>query len=111
MKNEQYLESIGVTDEATQQKCLQLNEDLALCSKFSQLHEAVELLLGRPVFTHEFGIDIAGLRQEAERAWIYQVGVTSEAERQERVVESIDKLRKWAKENNKQVIDIQLPAQ
>ncbi len=66
MKNEQYLESIGVTDEATQQKCLQLNEDLALCSKFSQLHEAVELLLGRPVFTHEFGIDIAGLRQEAE---------------------------------------------
>ncbi len=40
MKNEQYLESIGVTDEATQQKCLQLNEDLALCSKFSQLHEA-----------------------------------------------------------------------
>jgi len=133
MDNLKFLQSIGVTDQETQQKCLnamekygdnhwwepdtdprkfayyQLNEDLMLCAKFSQLHEAVELLLGRPVFTHEFGIDAAGLRQEAERAWVYQVGVTSEAERQERVTESIDKLRKWAKKNNKQIIDIQLP--
>ncbi len=107
MENLAYLQSIGVTDPEVQQKCLtamekytdhwwepdvdprkfayyQLNEDLMLCAKFSQLHEAVELLLGRPVFTHEFGsIGNEALRQEAERAWVYQVGCTSEAERQE----------------------------
>ncbi len=79
MENLAYLQSVGITDPEIQQKCLvamekyqsnhwwepdidprkfayyQLNEDLALCSKFSQLHEAVELLLGRPVFTPRAG--------------------------------------------------------
>jgi hypothetical protein len=133
MNNLEFLQSIGVTDPETQQKCLkvmekygenhwwepdtdprkfayyQLNEPIMLTNDFSHFHESVELLLGRPVYTHEFGIAADELRQEAERAWTYQVGVTSEAEKQERVQESIEKLHTWAKENNKQVIGIQLP--
>src|SRR5258708_4934051 len=87
----------------------QLHEDLMLCAKFSQLHSAVELLLGRPVYTHEFGISIDALRQEAERAWTYGVGCTSDAERQERVTESINHLATWSLAHGKQFIGVQLP--
>jgi len=39
-----------------QQKCL--------CMPFSVFHEALEKSLGRPVFTHEFGLNIDGLKDE-----------------------------------------------
>lgn len=131
MDNQKFVETLGVSAE-NQQKCLdamakysdnkwweadvdprkyayyQVQEDILLGS-FDHFHESIELLLGRPVYTHEFGISHDALIQEAERAWKYQVGVTSDAERQERVQESIDSLRNWAKWNNKQVIDIHLP--
>lgn len=133
MENKAFLQSIGVTEQETQQKCLkamekygdnhwwepdvdprkfayyQINEDLMLCGDFSHFHESIELLLGRPIWTHEFGISADKLRQEAERAWKYQVGVTSEVERQERVAEVFDDLEKWGKEHGKQVINVQLP--
>lgn len=35
-----------------------------LCLPFSVLHEAVEKALGRPVFTHEFGVNFDGIVQE-----------------------------------------------
>lgn len=35
-----------------------------LCCPWSVFHEAVEKSLGRPVFTHEFGLNIDGLRKE-----------------------------------------------
>lgn len=35
-----------------------------LCMPFSVFHEAVEKSLGRPVFTHEFGIGVDGLKKE-----------------------------------------------
>lgn len=35
-----------------------------LCMPFDVFHEAVEKALGRPVWTHEFGLDIDGLRKE-----------------------------------------------
>lgn len=41
----------------------QLYEDL-LCMPFSVFHEAVEKTLGRPVFTHEFGLNHDGLIKE-----------------------------------------------
>jgi hypothetical protein len=87
----------------------QINEDLMFCANFSQLYESVQLLLGRSVYTHEFGIDINELRQEAERAWKYQVACTSDAERAEREAESIEKLHTWAKRTGKKVIEINLP--
>ena len=131
MENAVYLQSIGVNAPDTQQLCLkvmakygdnkwwepdvdprkyayyQLKEPILL-GNFSHFHESIELLLGRPVYTHEFAISHATLIQEAERAWTYQVGVTSESERVERVKESIDNLRKWAIEHGKQVIDVEV---
>jgi hypothetical protein len=35
-----------------------------LCMPFSVFHEAVEETLGRPVFTHEFGLNFQGLKDE-----------------------------------------------
>jgi hypothetical protein len=35
-----------------------------LCCPFSIFHEAVEKALGRPVYTHEFGLNRAGLIEE-----------------------------------------------
>jgi len=35
-----------------------------LCMPFGVFHEAVEKTLGRPVYTHEFGINYEGLKKE-----------------------------------------------
>lgn len=35
-----------------------------LCLPFSDFHEAIEKELGRPVFTHEFGLNFQGLLDE-----------------------------------------------
>jgi hypothetical protein len=35
-----------------------------LCMPFSVFHEAVEQTLGRPVYTHEFGLNFQGLKDE-----------------------------------------------
>ncbi len=35
-----------------------------LCMPFSIFHEAVEKTLGRPVYTHEFGLNWDGLKSE-----------------------------------------------
>lgn len=35
-----------------------------LCMPFSVFHEAVEKTLGRPVFTHEFGLNLQGIKDE-----------------------------------------------
>lgn len=125
-QNERYLDSNGITGEA-RETCLaamakygdnrwwepdvdprklayyQLNEPI-LMGDFSHFHEAIELLLGRPVFTHEFAISADALKQEAERAWVYQVGVTSDQERQERVQQSVESLQQWAQEHKKPLL-------
>lgn len=41
----------------------QMNTDL-LCMPFGIFHEAIEKTLGRPVYTHEFGLNVEGLRAE-----------------------------------------------
>jgi hypothetical protein len=41
----------------------QINEH-RLCMPFEVFHEAVEKTLGRPVFTHEFGLNYEGLKNE-----------------------------------------------
>jgi hypothetical protein len=43
----------------------QLYEPL-LCMPFGDYHAAVEQALGRPVWTHEFGLNTDGLRAELE---------------------------------------------
>lgn len=119
MDNLVYLQSIGVTDKETQQRCLdamekyqdnkwwepdvdprkyayyQLQEPLFL-SGDGGVHfgESLMLLLGRPVHRFELATNEVAIRQEAERAWTYQVGCISEQEREER---AIDGLRSIAK--------------
>ena len=41
----------------------QLFED-RLCMPFSVFHDSVAKTLGRPVFTHEFGLNLEGLQKE-----------------------------------------------
>lgn len=41
----------------------QIHEE-KLCMPFEVFHEAVEKTLGRPVFTHEFGMNPDGLKKE-----------------------------------------------
>lgn len=43
--------------------CLQMRQRL-LCMPFDVFHEAMEKALGRPVWTHEFGLNGDGLRAE-----------------------------------------------
>lgn len=43
----------------------QLYED-RLCLPFSEFHRAIETALGRSVWTHEFGLNRAGLQAEFE---------------------------------------------
>lgn len=45
----------------------QIFEDI-LMTDFSTFHEGVEKLLGRGVYTHEFGLNVEGIRQEAREA-------------------------------------------
>lgn len=46
-----------------QRATFQLYQD-KLCMPFSVFHESVEKALGRPVFTHEFGRNVDGLKKE-----------------------------------------------
>jgi hypothetical protein len=41
----------------------QINQEM-LCMPFSVFHEAVEEVLGRPVWTHEFGLNAGGIKAE-----------------------------------------------
>ena len=41
----------------------QISEE-KLCMPFSVFHEAIEKTLGRPVYTHEFGLSLEGLKSE-----------------------------------------------
>lgn len=47
----------------------QLHEHIQVLPDFSQFHDDLEKLLGRPVWTHEFAVNIEQLRQEAQKAW------------------------------------------
>ena len=41
----------------------QISED-KLCMPFEIFHEALEKTIGRPVFTHELGLNLEGIREE-----------------------------------------------
>jgi hypothetical protein len=46
-----------------QRAVFQMNQE-CLCMPFGVFHEAVEKALGRPVWTHEFGLNVEGLKAE-----------------------------------------------
>lgn len=47
----------------------QLDQD-KLCMPFDVFHEAVEKTIGRPVFTHEFGMNAERIKDEVHQAII-----------------------------------------
>lgn len=54
-----FWETMSLKDRAV----FQINER-RLCMPFDIFHEAVEKTIGRPVFTHEFGLNYEGIRRE-----------------------------------------------
>ena len=77
-----------------------------LMVKFSVFHEGIEKLLGRPVFTHEFGsIGIDGLREEAKKAIVLMDSgeslETSDECKFKKVQESIDSLSRYCDKTGK----------
>lgn len=79
---------------------------------FSDFHAGLEKLLGRPVFTHEMGININRLKQEAKEAvkLIHnnESLETSQQYKDETVMKSIDGLQRFCDENGKGLIGIKL---
>ncbi len=77
---------------------------------FSKFHEGVEKLLGRPVFTHEFGLNYDGLKEEATTAIsLMESGEsleTSEEYKIKKVQESIDSLSKYCDKTGKVLIGV-----
>ncbi len=84
----------------------QLKESI-LITKFETFHEGLELLLGRSIWTHEFGLNRAQLIADAEKAFaLLQSGESTEtalAYRQQKIAESMDSLRNFAEKNGKEV--------
>jgi len=79
----------------------QLSENMLLVD-FGDFHKGVEELLGRPVWTHEFGLNIDVLRAEAEMALH---GLTQE-ERDTNMKQGLKTLFDFAEKKHKPVIAI-----
>lgn len=67
----------------------QLMNPILLVS-FDKFHEALEFLLGRPVWTHEMGLNYDGLKAEAERA--FKGTQDSEEQKAESIKKSFEQL-------------------
>jgi hypothetical protein len=81
----------------------QLFEEI-LVVNFSKLHEGVEKLLDRPVWSHEFGLNIYKLREDAQLAW--EGYIKSQSEIDNDIATGINKLVDYCEENNKSIIGV-----
>ena len=85
----------------------QVFEDI-LMVPFDRYHEGIEKLLGRPVYTHEFGLNAEGLKQEVREAIKKLEGGKSLEQTDEyqaqRVVESFKQLADYMGSRDKKVI-------
>ena len=89
----------------------QVFED-TLMTDFSTFHEGVEKLVGRPVYTHEFGLNVEGVRQEAREAIARMEGKTGTLDDKvaaERELNGIKTLTDYAARTGKPVIGIVAP--
>jgi len=136
MGNVDYSETVGVTESETRLECLaamarygdnkwwEPDEDPRKCayyqmcewaeggvllSDFNHFRSSLLLLVGRPILSHELYISADALRQEAERAWTYEIGATSHPERQERVNAFVQHLCQWAEKQGKVGVSIEPP--
>ncbi len=84
----------------------QVFEDV-LMTDFSTFHKSVEKLVGRPVYTHEFGLNVEGVRQEAREAIARIDGKTGNLDDKvaaEREISGIKTLTDYAAKTGKPVI-------
>lgn len=93
-----------LSDDPRERAYYQACQDI-LITDIERYHHDIAILCNRPVFTHELGSFT--LRIEAERAWIYGVGVTSEQEREERIDGAVQSFRRMAEEHGKEVIVVE----
>lgn len=68
----------------------QIMEPVLMC-EFSDFHKGIERLLGRPVWTHEFGVNMDGLREEARKAY---AGTFTEEERKIATIKGFESIAK-----------------
>lgn len=71
----------------------QIAEPVLMC-EFSDFHKGIERLLGRPVWTHEFGVNMDGLREEARKAY---AGTFTEEERKIATRKGFESIAKMGK--------------
>lgn len=69
--------------------------DPILLVPFDKFHESIEFLLGRPVWTHELGLNWEGLKAEAERA--FNGNQDTEEQRTQSIVKSFEQLADFGK--------------
>ena len=89
----------------------QVFEDI-LMTDFSTFHEGVEKLVGRPVYTHEFGLNVEGVRAEAREAIARMEGKTGSLDDKvavERELNGIKTLTDYAAKTGKPVIGVVAP--
>lgn len=85
----------------------QIFEDILMVD-FGKFHEGLEKLVGRPVFTHEMGLNPEGLKEEA-RLGIQRIKKrigTSEEYKQEAVMRSIKMLEDYCKKTGKKLFKL-----
>ena len=97
------------SDDPTQVAMYQIFEDI-LMTDFSKFHEGLETIVGRPVYTHEMGMNVEGLRKEA-RLGIERLkkGIgTSDEYKETAVRKSIEMLEDYCQRTGKQFLKVDL---
>ena len=97
------------SEELLQVAMYQIFEDVLMVD-FSLYHQGLEKLVGRPVFTHEFALNVEGLREEA-RLGIERLkkGIgTSDEYKETAVRKSIEMLEDYCRKTGKKFLGIAL---
>ena len=77
---------------------------------FSLFHEGLEKLVGRPVWTHELGLNVEGIRDEARlgiKRLKTRIGISDE-QKQEAIKRSIQMLEDYCQKNGKKLFKVDL---
>lgn len=88
----------------------QIFED-TLIVDFDKFHEGLEKLIGRPIYTHELGLNVEGIREEVKLAierLKEGIGVSREHV-ETKTIESIKMLEDYCKKTGKKLIKFNIP--
>ncbi|MFQ5771511.1 MAG: hypothetical protein ACE5HX_13315, partial [bacterium] len=80
-----------------------------LMTDFGIFHKGIEQLLGRPVWTHEFGLNTEGLKAEAMKAierWEAGYKKSSDDYIEDKTQESLIMLEEYCKKSGKKLIKL-----